>query len=179
MDPYAHWGRVADVALGRLCTRGFALTTLDDIARAARVGEAELRAVFGDVEGLMRKLVSPLLDRLGAVARQAAAADLHERQQLILVIEAYLDALVPHRVLVGVVLGDPAGAESESIRLVRAAMAGLRDQLAQGTGPDLDHTIRASSALGAVQAGVLEFTDLDASMVRNVITDAAVAILLS
>ncbi len=109
MDPYAHWGRVADVALGRLCTRGFALTTLDDIARAARVGEAELRAVFGDVEGLMRELVSPLLDRLREVALQAAAADLHQREQLSVVIEAYLDALVAHRVLVGVVLGDPAG----------------------------------------------------------------------
>ena len=127
----------------------------------------------------MRELVSPLLDRLREVALQAAAADLRQRDQLSVVIEAYLDALVAHRGLVGVILGDPAGADSESVRLVRGAMAGLRDQLAQGTGPDLDHTIRAASALGAVQAGVLEFTDLDASTVRDVITDAAVAILLS
>ena len=179
MDPDARWGRVADVALDRLRTRGFALTTLDDIASAASVGESELQAVFGDVEGLMSELVSPLLASLRDVATQAAAADLRQREQLSVVIEAYLDALVAHRLLVGVILGDPTGAASESVRLVRGAMVGLRDELAEGTGSDLDRTIRAASALGAVQAGVLEFTDLDATTVRDVITDAAVAILLS
>ncbi len=179
MDPDSRRDRVADVTLGCLRTRGFALTTLDDVARAAGVGEAELQAVFGDVEGLMRELVSPLLASLREVTTQAAAVDLREPAQLRVVIEAYLDVLVAQRLLVGVILGDPAGAASESVCLVRGAMVGFRDVLAGGTGSELDHRIRAASALGAVQAGVLEFTDLDAPTVRDVITDAAVAILLS
>jgi AcrR family transcriptional regulator len=179
MDPDSRWGRVADVALVCLRTRGMALTTLDDVARAAGVDEAELQADFGDVEGLMRELVSPLLAGLREVATQAAGADLRQPAQLRVVIEAYLDALVAQRLLVGVILDDPTGAGSESVRVVRAAMVGIRDVLARGTGSDLDHTIRAASALGAVQAGVLEFTDLDAATVRDVITDAAVAILSS
>jgi AcrR family transcriptional regulator len=179
MDLDALTGRVADVALAGLQANGFALTALDEVARAAHVGEAELRAAFGDIEGLMRALVSPLLADLHATARSAATADLHDPRQLREVIEAYLDTLVAHRILVAVVLGDPTAASSESVRRVRDAMLGLRDELARGSGPDLDDTIRAASALDAVQAGVLELTDIDPTTVRDVITDAAVAILLS
>jgi AcrR family transcriptional regulator len=179
MDPDARKGRVADVALDRLHTCGFALTTLNDVARAANLEEAELQAVFGDIEGLMRELVSPLLARLREIVTTASAADLRQADHLRKVIEAYIDALVAHRLLVGVILGDPTGAASESVRLVRGAMVGLRDELARATGSDLRDRIRATSALGAVQAAVLEFRDLDAATVRDVITDAAVAILLS
>jgi hypothetical protein len=124
-------------------------------------------------------LVAPLLGRLRAIASSAAAADLHRPEQLRAVIEAYLDALVAHRPLVGVVLGDPAGAASRSISLVREAMGDICDQLASGTGVALEHRIRATSALGAVHAAVLEATDFEPTTVRAVITDAAVAILLS
>jgi AcrR family transcriptional regulator len=179
MDPDARKGRVADVALDRLHTHGFGLTTLDDVARAANLREAELQDVFGDIEGLMRELVSPLLARLREIVTTASAADLRQAERLRHVVEAYLDTLVAHRRLVGVILGDPTGAASESVRLVRGAMVGLRDELARAAGPDLHHRIRATSALGAVQAAVMEFSDLDAGTVRDVITDAAVAILLS
>ncbi len=179
MDPDARKGRVADVALDRLHTCGFALTTLDDVARAANIGEAEFQAVFGNIEGLMRELVSPLLARLREIVATASAADLGQTDQLRNVVDAYLDALVAHRLLVGVILGDPTGAASESVRLVRGAMVGLRDELARAMGSGLHHRIRATSALGAVQAAVMEFRELDAATVRGVITDAAVAILLS
>jgi len=178
MDPDARRGRVVDVALGRLHACGFALTTLDDIARAADVGAAELQAVFGDSEGLVQELLSPLVAGLRQVAAAAAASDLRQPGQLRTVIEAYYDVLVDHRLLVGVVVGDPAGAASASVRMARAAMADLRDTLAQGPGADLDHRIRAASALGAVQAAVIELTDLEASTVRDVVTVAALAILL-
>lgn len=179
MGPDAHKGRVADVALGRLQSSGFAQTTLDDVARAADLREADAQALFGDMEGLMNELVSPLLDRVGEIATSAAAVDLRDTTQLRGLIEGYLNALVAHRVLVGVVLGDPTATSSASVRLVRATMLVLRDELARGTGGDRNHRIRAASALGAVEAAVLELTDVDATTVRDVITDAAVAILLS
>ena len=149
MDPDARRGRVAVVALGRLHACGFALTTLDDIARAAKVGEAELQVVFGDKEGLLRELVAPLLATLQEMRATAAAADLLRPEELRSLIGKYLDALVAHRPLVGVILGDPTGATSGAVCLVRDAMIGLRDELARGTGSGLDHRIRAASALGA------------------------------
>jgi AcrR family transcriptional regulator len=179
MDPDARQGRVADVALGRLQTNGFAGTTLEDIARDAGLGEADLRARFGDMEGLMGELVSPLLDRLRELARSAAAADLHRAPEVREVIAGYYDVLVADPVVVGVVLRDPTAESSGSVRLVRTVMTRLRAELAGGAGADLDRTIRAASALAAVQSAVLDLAGLDRETVRDVVTGAAVAILLS
>lgn len=179
MDPDARKGRVADVALGRLQSSGFAQTTLDDVARAAGLREADAQSLFGDMEGLMSELVSPLLGRLREIAASAAAVDPRNATQLREVLEGYLDALVAYRALLCVVLGDVTAASSASVRLVRATMGSVREELARGMGGDLDHRIRAASALGAVQAAVLELTEVDPTTVRDVITDAAVAILLS
>jgi AcrR family transcriptional regulator len=179
MDPDARKGRVFDVAPGRLQANGFAYTTLEDIARAADLREADVRALFGDKEGLMGELVSPLLDRLRAIAAAAPPGEPRHAKQLRHLIERYLDALVAHRLLVSVVLGDPTATQCQPVRDVRAAIAALRDALAGGPEADLDHRIRAASALGAVQAAVLELAGVEPATVRGVITDAAVAILLS
>lgn len=179
MDPGARKGRVADVALGCFRSRGFALTSLADVARAANLDDADVGALFGDKEGLMSELVSPLLSRLGEVVAAAAVADLTQHRQLRNVIEGYLDTLVAHRLLVGIILGDPTAASNESVRLVRATMSCLRDQLAAGTGSDPERGIRAAAALGAMQAAALELTDIDPTTVRHVIADAAMAILLT
>jgi AcrR family transcriptional regulator len=179
MDPDARKGRVADVALGRLQSSGFAQITLDDVARAADLCEADARALFRDTEGLIHELVSPLLGRLKEIATSAAAVDLHNATQLRELIGRYLDALVAHRALVGVVLRDPTAASSASVRQVRDTVRCLRDELARATGGDLDHRIRAACAMGAVQDAVLELTEVDPTTVRDVIIEAAVAILLS
>src|SRR5947209_165186 len=178
MDPAARKGRVADVALGRLQAGGFASTTLGDIARAADLREADVRALFGDEEGLMRELVTPLLDRLRRVVTTAAGADLGHAADLRQVVEGYLDALVAHRTLVAVVLGDPSAGASESVREVRSALVALREELAGGAGAGLDRTIRAASALGAVHAAALELADAHPHTVRVVGTEETVAILL-
>jgi AcrR family transcriptional regulator len=179
MDPDARKGWVVDVALARLQATGFPLTTLADLARAANLDEADLRTLFGDEEGMMRELVSPLLERLREITASAATIDLRQGAQVREVVERYLDALVAHRPLAGVVLGDPTASSSEAVRLVRAEIQGLREELAGGSGGDLDQRIRAASALGAVHAAVLEFADFEPTTVRDVITDAAVAIILS
>jgi len=179
MDPPAAHGPVEEVALTYLRTRGLTLTTLADIAQAADLQEADLHRRYGDTGGLIGHLVAPLLDRLHGITASAAGAELRRADELRQVIEEYLDALTAHRVLVSVVLGDPAASSSEAIQLVRRAIQGLRDELARGLGSGLEDRIRAASALGALQAAVLEPTELDPAVVRDVIVDAAVAILLS
>jgi AcrR family transcriptional regulator len=179
MDPPRADGDVVDSTLGRLHSRAFAGTALDDIARAAGMPDADLHSRCDDKEGLMRELVSPLLSRLTALITAAASADLRQGRELRAVIDGYMDALLLHRALVTIVLVDPAGGSSEAVRLVRDAMAGLRDELARGTGAQLGGRIRAASALGAVEAAVVEPSEFDPATVRDVIAGAAVAILLS
>jgi AcrR family transcriptional regulator len=168
-----------DPDIGRLHSRAFAWSALDDIARAAGIPEADLRGRFRDKEGLMRELVSPLISRLAALTTSAAGADLRQPRELRAVMDGYMDALLLHRAVVTVVLVDPAGASSEAARLVRDAMQALRDELARGTGSELDGRLRAASALGAVHAAVLEPSDFEPATVKDVIAGAAVAILLS
>jgi len=179
MDPPTVGGMAVDPAVVRLQSRAFAWSGLDDIARAAGIPEADLRGRYRDREELMRELVAPLLSRLAALTTSAAAADLRQPSELRVVIDGYAEALLLHRAVVTVVLVDPAGGSSEAVGLVRDAIRALRDELARGTSSQLEGRIRAASALGAVQAAVLEPSDFDPMTVRNVIADAAVAILLS
>ncbi len=179
MDPDARTGRVTDVALGRLQTTGFAGTTLEDIARAADLPDADLRACFGDMEGLLRHLVSPLVDPLDRLTASAAAGELRRPAPLREVIEGYFDTLVAHRAVAGLVLADPDAAATEPVRRVRTTVMKLRTQLAGGPDADLDRSIRAAAALAAVESAVLEFVESDQQVVRDVVIGAAMAILLS
>jgi AcrR family transcriptional regulator len=179
MDPDACEGRVADVALHHLRTRGFALTTLGDVARAAETDEAELRRRFGDEVGMLGALVSPLLAGLRGVVGQAAGADLRRPDELRNVLTAYIDALLAQRQVVEVVLGDRTAAVCESIDMVHTEMARLRESLAAATGGQLDDRIRAAAALGAMHVAVVEVTDVDRTTLRTVVAEAALAILLS
>ncbi|MGH9179850.1 MAG: TetR/AcrR family transcriptional regulator [Acidimicrobiales bacterium] len=180
MDPTAREGRVASAALGRLRTSGYALTTLAEIASAAGLSEAELSAAFGAKNEILAELAAPLLTRLNEVLDAACTADLLRPDQLRGVLESYHDALVEHRLLVEVILRDPTAGSSDAVVAVRAGLIRLRDELATGTGDDLDHhRVRAASALGAVQGAVLDLTDVDPTAVRDEAVTAAIAILLS
>jgi AcrR family transcriptional regulator len=179
MDPPSVGGMAVDPALGRLHSRAFAWSALDEIARGAGISEADLRDRYRDREALIRELVTPLLCRLALLTTSAAAADLRQPRELRAVIAGYMDALLLHGALVPIILADPAGGSSEAVRLVRDAIEALRDELARGSESQLEGRIRAASALGAVQAAVLEPSDFDPVTVRDVIAGAAVAILLS
>ena len=151
-----------EVASRRLHSRAFGASTL-----------------AGGRDALTRDRALPLVSRLAALTTSAASADLRQASALRAVIEEYMDALLLHRGVVTAASLVPAGGSSEAAGLVRDAIAALRDELAQGTGSELDGRIRAASALGAIQAAVLEPSDFEPATVRDVIAAAAVAILLS
>ena len=179
MDAPCTDGEARALALGHIHSRALAAGALDDIARAAGIPEADLRTRYGDKDGLLRELASPLLTRLVALTTSAATADLRQARELRVVIDGYIDALLVHRALVTILLVDPVEESGDAVRLVRDAIEALRDELARGTGSAIEGRIRAASALGAVQAAVLEPSEFDLATVRDVIAGAAVAILLS
>lgn len=153
MDPHALSGRVCDVALGRLAASGYAMTTLADVARAAGVPEEDLRTHFGDLEGLMAELVSPLVASLRGLAMAAHGVDgarAHAMRELLL---RYYDTLADHRALALVALDDPTAGDSGAVLRVRAAVLAVQAELA-GAGADLDHIVRTASAMGAVHDAV-------------------------
>jgi AcrR family transcriptional regulator len=179
MDPHACKRRVADVALDRLQAEGLAGFALEGIARAAGLPEADVRACFGDLEDLIAHLVAPLVSRLEELAASAAAGDLRRADEVRQVIEGYFDAVAAHPTVAGLAVGHPAGATSPAFGLVRDSIRRLRTELAGGAGADLDHRIRAASALAAVQSAVLDLTGVERSTLRTVVTEAAIAVLLS
>lgn len=179
MDPDASSGRVSAAALERLATGGYASTTLDDVAGAAGVPVGELRARFGDLDGLLSHLVCPLSVGLRELAGPAGGAGLAPASAVRAVLGRYYDLLVAHRRLVRVVLHDPAAAASQPGRQLRATMASFETELAGGAGAGLDRTIRAASAMGALHDAALGGGDADPMTMRRVVIDAAVAILCS
>jgi AcrR family transcriptional regulator len=179
MDPDARRAWVAGVALDCLRHGGFGSTTFGDVARMAGVDEADVEALFGDKEALLRELVAPLLAALGDVVARAATLDLRRPADARAVMEGYVDALLDHRRVSQIVLGDRSAVHADAVSLVGAATAGLQDGLARGIGGGVDHRIRAAAALGVVRAAVLDLGDDDPGRAREVLADAAVAILLS
>jgi AcrR family transcriptional regulator len=179
MDSEAHMGRVRDVTLGCVRAGGSAHASLEDVAVAAGLPAADLTARFGDIKGLLAALVEPLLDQLGGVARLAATADLAQEGEVRQVITAYIQAIVAHRALAGVLLCEPPEEATAAAQRLRAANAALRDELAGGAGAGLHCRIRASSALAAAQWAVFDFPEIEPALLGAVLTDAAVAILLS
>src|SRR5439155_27324847 len=114
-----------------------------------------------DKEGFLAQSASPLVGRLAEILSAARAGDLRQPEQLRRMVEDYVDALVTHRLLVEVVLGDPTAAASDAAATVRAAVQRLQRHLARGPGGELGRRIRAASALGAIQTAVLQLADAD------------------
>jgi AcrR family transcriptional regulator len=179
MDPDARRAWVARVALDCLRHGGFGSTTFGDVARMAGLTEGDVEALFGDNEGLLRELVAPLLAGIEDAAARAATLDPRRPSGAGAVMAAYVHALLDHRPIGRIVMEDRSAAHTDAVRRLEAATVALRDGLARGIGGDVDHRIRAAAAVGAVQAAVLDIGDDDPDPARDVITDAAMAILLS
>ncbi len=64
-------GRLRAAALGLFAERGYSATSVDDIARRARVSRGSLFYNFGSKRGLGRAVVVEAAERVAATARQA------------------------------------------------------------------------------------------------------------
>jgi hypothetical protein len=162
MDPDAPTGRVSDVASVR-----------------PQAGDPDMPVPPGEPEEVLEPPVSALLCRLEELVALAAATDRRSAPAVREVIEGYFDAIVAHATVVRSAVGERPPASSAAAHLVRDHIGRLRDALAGGAGADLDDTVRAASALVAVESAVFELTELDPATVRRVVTEAAVAIVLS
>lgn len=178
MAPQSGSGRLPAAALELFRRNGYERSTLAEIAGEAGLTERQLQEEFATKEALVAELTRPMLHGLDSLVRTAADTDSYDPDELAKILGAYLGVLVEHRELIDVLLGDPTAADCPAVGRLRGGLAVLRDELA-GPAGGLDERIRASSALGAVQRAVADFTDLELLDCRAVIIEAAVAILVA
>ena len=142
------------------------------------VDEAALRARFGDMEGLLADLLSPFLDRLRALAAEAAAADLRRAEHVGPVMAGYLDAVLDHRAVVEAVVADAVGRRKRARPRHAGPVAGHAGRVDQWrrTSTPASGPRRPSEPCGPPRWTT---TAAMSASSRAVVTEAAVAILLS
>lgn len=170
--------RIGGAALDRFARSGYAQTSLSDVARCAGVDQAVAQEEFASMDALVAELTRPLIEQLDALVVAADSADTNDAEEVAEILGQYLGTLVEHRQLVKVLLGDPTAAICPAVIRVRAGLTRLRDLLAGPAGGQ-DERIRASSALGAIQQAVADFSDVELLASWAVILHAAAATLVT
>jgi AcrR family transcriptional regulator len=128
--------RLYDVAIGLMATRGYAATTLRDVAKEAGVSAGLLYRYFPN----KRAVIIALYEELSAdFVRQAAHMPAGRwRDRFSFAVRASLEALGPHRValraLIPVLVGDPEeGVFGESVAFSRRRVQGVFETTVAGS----------------------------------------------
>jgi AcrR family transcriptional regulator len=165
---------IARLALELFTTKGYAGTSVRDIAEAMGLTKAGVGYHFPAKEDLLHYVVDPVLDAVEEVVDRAAhLAPASPRG----VLAAYLAVLLEHRMEVGLIVSDPAVVHhpvlgpsiDEQHRRLRALLVGSDAEPA--------NDLRAAAALGALQRPVVAFPGVEPGEVEHVVLDAAMAVL--
>ena len=164
--------RILDAALRSFSARGYASTTMNDIASALGVTSAALYYHFEGKDAILRALVDPLADAVDDLIARApgVGTTAGSRRELL---SLYLSLLIEWRPLVGFVVQDPAVLFHPEVgQRLEAQQAALQRTLAGG--PEGRAAAAASAALGALWRPVLALPVDELVRQRKVIVDAAV-----
>jgi AcrR family transcriptional regulator len=165
---------IARLALELFTTKGYAGTSVRDIAEAMGLTKAGVGYHFPAKEDLLHYVVDPVLDAVEEVVDRAAhLAPASPRD----VLTAYLAVILEHRMEVGLIVNDPAVVHhpvlgpriDEQHRRLRALLVGRDAEPA--------NDVRAAAALGALRRPVLAFPGVERGEVEQVVLDAAMAVL--
>jgi AcrR family transcriptional regulator len=164
--------RILAAARELFAERGYAATSLADIAAAVGLTKTAVAYHFHPKDRLAAEIIAPaaddILDLLGAEFDGVPAF-----------IEAMAGFVVRHRAVIRLLLEDigtadnaPPGSPGEAIRAFRDLLYGKLT----GPSPDPATRVRAWAIMGALQYGVVETMDLPEEMVRRTLIEAALAV---
>lgn len=160
--------RILDATLEHFAARGFEGTAMRELAAAVGVSTAALYYHFENKDALLVALLEPFLDAVSDL--------LDEERSRTELVEGYVDLLLSHDQLVGLIDLDVAVRHHPAVRdRIDANLQRLRARLA-GDPRDHEAVLRASAALGAMRRPV-QMLDPDPALARRVLVDAALAIL--
>lgn len=155
--------------------QGYAATSLRQIADAVGMTKAAVYYHFPAKEHLLLALARPMADQMGdMVARlRSTETDVPDPVEAL---ESYLDLLLEHLAVVGLIARDPATQNHPDVgQRLRTLVDAIQHQIA-GPEASAEQSIRTSCAMGVIHA-VSMVTPEAARAHRSVILDAAVAAL--
>jgi AcrR family transcriptional regulator len=166
--------RIQDVALTLFATRGYALTSLQEIATALDVTKAALYFYFPAKAQLLQSLVDPLLDRvqtlLDAYTGSPLAAPARRE-----VVYALTDLLLAHRPVVAWLARDLTALAQPGIGDRIAALVAHVQHFLAGADASLAGQVRVAAAIGALLGPLVALDTQALSALRETLAAAAMA----
>ena len=168
--------RIQDVALSRFATRGYALTSLQEIAAALDVTKAALYFYFPAKAQLLHSLAAPLLDGVHTLLDTYTDGPLAApaRRE---VVYALTDLLLAHRPVVAWLTRDLTALAQPGIGDRIAAYAARLQRLLAGADASPAGQVRVAAAVGAVMGPLVALDAQDLSVLRDTLVTAAMAAL--
>ena len=166
--------RIQEVALALFASRGYALTSLQEIATALDVTKAALYFYFPAKAQLLHSLADPLLNEVHTLLDTYTDGPLtaHAQRQLVC---ALTDLLLAHRPVLAWLARDLTAMAQPGIGDRSAAnLAHLRRLLA-GTDASLAGQVRVAAAVGALMRPLVALDALDLSPLRDTLVAVALA----
>lgn len=170
--------QIRALALRLFRERGYDRTALREIAAELGLSKSGLYHHFPSKDSLLASLVDPLLDRLEVLLEQAPAT-LSTAEEKEAFLARYVDVLLEHREVVGLLSSDVAArSHPASGRRLQEVTESLYQRLA-GPSAGLPERVKAAHALVGLQDAVGRFPDADVTDVRNISLTVALAVVNS
>jgi AcrR family transcriptional regulator len=148
--------RILDTALELFTVQGFAATSTRELSDRLGFTKAALYYHFRTKDDLLQALVEPVVAQLAALVHpfppESPPLDEAARDGLLV---AYLDVIVEHRRLLGVLLQDPSASVRPALATGRAFYARLVQLLSGDAEPTAQQRTRVRFVLGGMHAAVL------------------------
>jgi AcrR family transcriptional regulator len=169
-------GQIQALALRLFRERGYDRTALREIAAELGLSKSGLYHHFPSKDSLLVSLVDPLLDKLEALVEDLPET-LSTRKEKETFLTRYIDVLLEHREVVGLLSSDVAARThpASGVRLHQVTES-LYRRLA-GPSAGLPERVKAAHALIGLQDAVGRFPEADVREVRKVSVTVALAVL--
>jgi AcrR family transcriptional regulator len=166
--------RIQEVALALFATRGYALTSLQEIATELDVTKAALYFYFPAKAQLLTSLADPLLDGVHTLLNAYTDGPLttSARQEVVC---ALTDLLLAHRRVVAWLARDLTALAQPEIGERIAALAAHVQRLLAGADASLVGQVRVAAAVGALLGPLVALETQSLSAQRDTLVAAAVA----
>jgi len=170
--------RILHIAFRLFATKGYEQTSLSEIAQELGFTKAALYYHFPAKDDLLTTIVNPFIERIDELLGNTSRPNSRKARRALL--ENYLDTILDFRALVSTLANDRSALNHPQVgEKIKQQTRALRSLLA-GPKASVSDLVRASSALGCIQASILHFDGGPGlERARTVIIAAALAALES
>ncbi|MCC5578690.1 MULTISPECIES: TetR/AcrR family transcriptional regulator [Microtetraspora] len=165
--------RILAAARELFAERGYAATSLADIAAAVGLTKTAVAYHFHPKDRLAAELITPAAEDVLRLLGTDFGGDRPAY------IRAFVSFAVRHRAVIRLFMEDIGGADDAPPGSPGEAIRTFRDELyarLAGADPDAATRVRAWAVLGCVQAAVVKTTDVPGELVEETVVRAALAI---